>query len=274
MTENPLDIGSVTTTICGLMNFPAPSICSAGIIDEVMKAAEGARALPTQRGLVFAVDAVGMHLLDLVPNSVERLKEAAPISVGLRSVLPSVTPICFSTMFTGAPPQVHGVVKPERRLLECDTLFDAALRAGIQVAIVAVTGSSIDLMFKGRDLDYFSESYDPAVVARTVGLIEEGRHDFIVSYVQQYDDAHHNTTPRSSAARAAMSNHIEDFERIGEAVRANWSSKSSFLWFAPDHGAHVDPETGRGAHGSDLPEDMDLLHFVGVYAGDADSHER
>ena len=31
--------------------------------------------------------------------------------------------------------------------------------------------------------------------------------------------------------------------------------------FAPDHGAHVDPE-GRGDHGVDIPEDLEVFHYV------------
>jgi hypothetical protein len=35
--------------------------------------------------------------------------------------------------------------------------------------------------------------------------------------------------------------------------------------FAPDHGAHLDPETGKGSHGLDIYEDMVIRSFWGIY---------
>jgi hypothetical protein len=37
--------------------------------------------------------------------------------------------------------------------------------------------------------------------------------------------------------------------------------------FAPDHGAHINPSTGKGDHGLDIPEDMDIFHCYGIYPG-------
>jgi hypothetical protein len=51
---------------------------------------------------------------------------------------------------TGAQPQVHGIQKKEKPVLTCDTIFDALIRSGKKIAIVAVKGSSIDLIFRKR----------------------------------------------------------------------------------------------------------------------------
>jgi hypothetical protein len=163
-------------------------------------------------------------------------------------------------MFTGADPQVHGVKWPDRPVLTCDTLFDALIRAGKKPAIVAVAGSSIDRLFRNRSMDYFSEPYDPQVTDRVLSLLHDDRHDFIVAYHQEYDDALHRTTPHSDEAVRALQHHLDSFARLAAAVHSCWASYHRLILFAPDHGGHLDPDTGKGTHGLDIPEDMLVRH--------------
>jgi predicted AlkP superfamily pyrophosphatase or phosphodiesterase len=167
-------------------------------------------------------------------------------------------------MFTGAPPHVHGIQKYERPVLQCDTIFDALIRAGKKVAIVAVENSSIDLIFRNRELDYYSEEYDAQVTDRALELLDSGKHDFILAYHQEYDDTLHKTTPRSPEALQAMKNHIQSFDRIARAFNDSWKSYNRVILFASDHGAHIDRDTGKGTHGEDIPEDMHIQHFLGI----------
>ena len=37
------------------------------------------------------------------------------------------------------------------------------------------------------------------------------------------------------------------------------------LVVAPDHGAHFDEALGVGSHGLDIPEDMQVSHWYGIY---------
>ncbi len=170
----------------------------------------------------------------------------------------------MATMFTGAQPEVHGIRSPMRSVLTCDTLFDALIRSGKSLAVVAVKGSSIDLMFRDRELDYYSEPYDPEVAERTLRLLGEDQHDVIVCYQQEYDDLLHCSSPFSPECLQALSNHLHSFETIAEAVDHHWKSYSYGLVFASDHGAHTDPDSGKGDHGLEIPEDMHLLHCYGV----------
>jgi hypothetical protein len=166
-------------------------------------------------------------------------------------------------MFTGAPPRVHGITVYQKPVLTCDTLFDALIRAGKRPAIVAVANSSIDLIFRDRQMDYFSERYDPEVTQRTVELLRAGEHDFILSYHQEYDDALHATSPKSESSMRAAGNHVSAFAALAETARSAWAEHDHAVVFAPDHGAHVDIETGAGTHGQDIPEDMHVRHCYG-----------
>ena len=134
-------------------------------------------------------------------------------------------------MFTGAAPNEHGITKYEKPVLQCDTVFDALARAGKRVAIVAVKGSSIDTIFRGRDVEYFSEEYDPQVTSRTEALIEEDIHDVILAYLQEYDDTLHRTTPFSLDALQALRNNIAAFNRLSTIVHKEWARYDRAILF-------------------------------------------
>jgi len=71
------------------------------------------------------------------------------------SVMPSVTPVCFASMYTGAMPNVHGIQAYEKPVLSTDTVFDAFIRADLKPAIVSTANDSISCIFLERDMDYF-----------------------------------------------------------------------------------------------------------------------
>jgi len=78
-------------------------------------------------------------------------------------------------------------------------------------------------------MTFFSEGDDKAVTERTLEVIRDDHYDVIVVNQQDYDDSLH------------------------------------VLVFAPDHGAHIDPSSGKGDHGLDIPEDMELFHCYGIH---------
>jgi len=217
-----------------------------------------------ERCLVYAPDAVGRQVLDRHPGLAEEVGRVAPVREYLKSVFPPKTPVCFASMFTGAEPEAHGITVYERPVLECDTLFDALIRAGKKPAIVSVRDASADVIFRGRDMDYFSEPYDGGVTARVLGLIAAGEHDFILAYHQEYDDLLHKSGTFSPEALAAAGRHVNAFIELADSARKCWAGGSGAFVFAPDHGAHDDPETGAGTHGDDIPSDMDVIHFFGL----------
>jgi len=256
-------ITSVTPTICKLMGIEPPSLSTEEAIEDVLEKTMG--STPISRCLVYAPDAIGEYLYRDFRDDFLAVEELAPISVLLSSVYPTVTPVCFGSMFTGALPEAHGIVKYDKPVLRCDTIFDALLRAGKRVAIVAVEGSSIAKIFLDRDLDYFIEEDDAEVNEKTLEVIEDGHHDFILAYNQDYDDNIHALTPRAPEAIDAMRNHIRDFQRLAERFLERHRDEARLVVFSPDHGVHLDEETGRGSHGLDTPEDLEVRNFWGIY---------
>jgi len=266
MSSRDLTIMSVTPTICSCMGIESPGISESPAIPEVTELKDITLGTnPVERCLIFAPDAVGRMILDMLPELERRVSRLVPVSVPVSSVIPPKTPVCFASMFTGAEPLSHGITQYERPVLECDTMFDALLRSSKRVAVVAVQGSSMSVIFNNRDMDYFFEPYDPEVTQQTVEVLHGGEYDVIVAYHQAYDDQLHATTPFSREALSAVDSHVNDFEILSTAFHQAWQDRSRLLLFAPDHGAHIDPSTGHGNHGENIPDDMDLVHYYGIW---------
>jgi len=123
------------------------------------------------------------------------------------------------------------------------------------------------MIFRNRYITYFAEKDDKAVVERTVDVIEGNEYDVIVAYQADYDDNLHKTEPYSPICIQALERHIQDFIIMAEAANLHWKDINHVIAFTPDHGAHIDPSTGKGDHGLDIPEDMDIFHCYGVYTG-------
>ena len=132
------------------------------------------------------------------------------------------------------------------------------------IAIVAVHDSSMDLIFRERNIEYFSEQYDEDVLGRAVDLIKENRHNLIIVYQQEYDDLLHKNDPFSDVCIQAVANHVRSFNTIAKTARQEWVGQNNAIIFAPDHGAHVDSVTGKGDHCMNIPEDMQLFHWYGI----------
>jgi len=258
-------IASVAPTLCGLFGIRAPFDCGVPALEPVLgPARESLRDEPVRRCLVFAPDAFGSQLRPVRPDLFAAVAAAAPLEVPLRSIDPPWTPVCFASMFSGAMPERHGIRKYEKPALAIDTVFDAFARAGRRVAIVAVQDSSMDRIFRGRALDYYSEKYDPWVTEKAISLVAADRHDLVVAYHQEYDDVMHALGPAHPRALRGARNHVEAFVDLAAAFEEAWARHPRALVFAPDHGAHPDPSTGGGAHGTATDADMDVAHFWGV----------
>jgi Type I phosphodiesterase / nucleotide pyrophosphatase len=258
-------ITSITPTVCALLGIDPPSLSDRSFLPEVIEARDTQLAgRMVQRCLIFAPDAIGAWLAEKHPAKFDEVARHAPLRLRLRSVVPPKTPVCWASVFTGALPEIHGIrpVSP-RPVFHGDTLFDTVVRAGKRVAIVAVTDSSMDRVFRGRDLDYFAERYDPEVTDCVLNLLEVGTHDIIVAYQQEYDDLIHKTTPESIEALQAVEHHVEAFRLLAGAFSTQWRNYDRAIMWLTDHGTHVDATTGKGTHGEDIPADMIVEHFFG-----------
>jgi len=215
------------------------------------------------RILMYNPDAVAMWVYQKYTALFGDGGKHTSLALPLQTVMPSVTPVCFGTMYTGAYPETHGIRKYEKPVIKIDTLFDALLRAGKKCAIIADTKCSMGKIFLERDMDYFLFETIGEINAKAAELIEKDEHDLIAVYNGNYDSAMHKTGPESEESIAQLRDNIASFDMLVNKVKEHWTAHDTLFGFAMDHGCH-EIDGGCGAHGLDMPEDLNILHLYGL----------
>ncbi|MDD3626309.1 MAG: alkaline phosphatase family protein [bacterium] len=259
----------VTSTACKVMAINRPSSADGRIIEEVINAKKSLDIYKVDKFLFYSPDAVGRKLILKYPDEFKKVRKFTPIEVKIQSVYPPKTPVCYATMLTGTLPEVHGIKVYEKKTINTLSLFDSLVRyrMGTQVASIAVKDSSMDILFRNRHIQYFTEIYDKEVNDRAIELIKNKQFEFIFVYNQEYDDSLHRTGITSPESINAMKNHINNFTTLVQQCEKSWKEFNRAYLFAPDHGAHDFKDTRTGTHGDNIPADMDLIHFWGIYKG-------
>ena len=255
-------IKSITPTICNIMDIEYPELCSSlplcNYSDDFKRITENFIA---DKIVIFAPDAIGFHLYRYKPVVFDSIEKTMSLKIKLQSIYPTKTPIWFMPNEVLQVLTTIGIMKYEKTVLKCDTLFDALIGSGKKVAIIAVENSSVDKIFRNREIDYYSEKYDPQVTERVIEIIKKDKHDLIFAYQQEYDDKLHYGTPYDVHAIKAAENNISDFNKIVKLSEKYWKNYNIMFCFTPDHGAHIDPLTKKGDHGSSESDDMESLHY-------------
>lgn len=262
-------IGDLTPTLCALFGVPEPAECGAAGVAAVVDQAEHLTGRPggIARGLIFCPDAVGEVHRQKYPEKLARVEKLAGFRIPSASVMPSVTPVCYGTIFSGASPTVHGIRKYEKPVLEIPTLFDVFAEAGKEVAIVAVNGCSIDTIFRRRKVDYYSFRTDAQSFEMTKKLLEEDKYDLIISYYTSYDHLSHKHGPYAPVSEDALETAVRYFEELTALTERVWQRADRVVAWVPDHGNHVVDEHS-GTHGTNTPEDMVVNHFYRLRAAE------
>ena len=215
------------------------------------------------RMLIYNPDAIGEWFYEKYKPLFKSVEDNTDIKVPYLTAFPPKTPVCFATMFSGATPEVHGIMKYEKPVLKIDTLFDSWTRSNLKVAMVAVANQSIPKIFAERNIDYFLLKNDKAVIEKALELIKEDDYDIIEVYNQEYDDSMHRTHPQSKKSMRAARNYVESFDKMIVQIKENWKNHNTFTAFSTDHGTHR-TFFGLGMHGKNIPYDMNIVHFYGI----------
>ena len=215
------------------------------------------------RVFMYNPDAIALWVYQKYTSFFDGVWPHVQLALPLRTVMPSVTPVCFGSLYTGAYPEVHGIRKYEKPIIRIDTLFDALIRAGKRAVIVGDPQCSLSNIFLERDMDYFPIDSIEGINEKAMELIEEDRYDFMVIYNGDFDGTMHKTGPESGASLEALAGNVRAFDAFARAIEAKWTQHDTLLAFAMDHGCHeIDGQSG--SHGLDMPEDLNIMHFYGV----------
>ena len=265
LNKNSLD--TICAALCYAMGVKAPSISAPAnkdLVEYIDKVFAGEKA---DRILMYNPDAVAQWIYEKYASYCREAKHYTEIEIPLQTVMPSVTPVCFATMYTGAQPEIHGIRKYAKPVLTVETIFDAMIKAGKKCAIITSGECSISKIFLERKLDYFHYAKGEAVNranAMAAEVIIRDQHDFVVVYNGNYDSVMHKFGPESMEAISELRANSIDFATLSNLVERNWSAHNTLVGFAMDHGCH-EIDGNCGAHGLDMEEDLNIVHLYKGY---------
>ena len=263
MTERP-SLDTLCAALCKITGVaPPPQAAEADsrLLNYADTAFDGETA---DRLFMYNPDAIAEWLFEKYPAFFIEATARTELQLPYETVMPSVTPVCFGTMYTGVQPAVHGIRKYEKPVLKIETLFDQLIRAGKKIAIVADNTCSIGKIFLEREMDYFIYESEPEVNAKAAELILRDEHDAIIVYNGNYDSRMHKTGPESTAALGELLRNTHDFATFSELIRTRWQNHNTLVGFAMDHGCHaIDGDCG--SHGLDMEEDLYITHLYQAY---------
>lgn len=261
-------LDTVCASLAYAMGIDAPqqaAPCNSTLVEYIDKIFDGEKS---DRIVMYNPDAIAQWVYQKYSNLCGELQSYADIEIPLCSVMPSVTPVCFGTMYTGAQPSVHGIQKYEKPVITIDTLFDAMIRAGKKPAVVTYGKCSLSRIYLERDMDYFHNENGSAdwVNAVATELILRDEHDFILFYNGNYDSIMHKFGPESIEALSELRANVRTFAATSELIKRNWKHHNTLVGFAMDHGCH-EIDGGCGSHGLDMDEDLNIVHLYKGYPG-------
>lgn len=261
---NSLSITGVAAALCQAMGVEAPNQAEEAIQPLTQLVKDRAKAGRVDRIFMYNPDAIALWLYQKYTMKFAPVLRHTQLSLPLHTVMPSVTPVCFASLYTGAQPVVHGIRKYEKPVVRTDTVFDALLCAGKRIAILADTDCSIARIFLERNMDYFIYDTIEEINAQALKLIEQDQHDMIVVYHTDYDAIMHKNGTEAAVSLQALDADVAAFDCFAQAIQKYWKQHDTLLGFAMDHGCH-DIDNGCGSHGLDMAEDLNIMHFYGIF---------
>lgn len=265
MEINKISLDTLCAALCKVMGVDAPenaALPCETLTEYVDKVFAGKQA---DRIFMYNPDAIAEWIYRKYPHLMQEVIDRTDIEIPFCTVMPSVTPVCFGTMYTGAQPEVHGIKAYVKPVITIDTIFDAMIRAGKKCAIVSTARDSLSKIFLEREMDYYIYETVEEVDAKAAELIIEDKYDFMVVYNKDYDSKMHKFGPEGIEALAELRSNSEDFAMFDVLIQRYWKEHNVLVGFAMDHGCH-EIDGGAGSHGLDMPEDLNIVHFYKAYA--------
>ncbi len=264
---NTCSLDTLCAALAEAMGVEAPKFAAEpnrALQDYVRRILDGQKV---DRIFMFNPDAIAQWVYEKYPQLFGEVTSRAGLVLPMQTVMPSVTPVCFGTMYTGAQPEIHGIRKYEKPVIAIDTLFDALIRCGKRPAIISTAGDSMSKIYLEREMDYFIYDTMEQVNAKAAELILADRHDFIAVYNKNYDYIMHRTGPESMESLGELRANARTFGMFDEMIAEHWKQHNTLVGFAMDHGCH-EIDGGCGSHGLDMEEDLNIVHLYTLHPAD------
>ena len=261
---NEQSMTTVCGTLCYAMGIEPPEFATE-FNPELKAYIDGTlQGKKCDRILMYNPDAVAEWVYRKYPALTKEVAARTDIEVPLCTMMPSVTPVCFATMYSGATPEQHGIRKYEKPVLTVDTIFDALIRAGKKPVIISQNKCSVSMIFLNRPMDYFIYPNVEEEYAKAAEVILKDEYDFVVVYDTNYDARMHKCGPEGIEPLGELKANSRSFGWISELVKTAWKGHNTLVGWAMDHGCH-EIDGDLGSHGLDMEEDLNVVHRYKIY---------
>jgi predicted AlkP superfamily pyrophosphatase or phosphodiesterase len=236
----------IAATVSECLGVPRPAAADSRPIQPIV-----ADLFASDRLAIVAPDALGISAWGLWRHEMPILSRLHDHrGIRLRAVMPTITPVNFATMITGAPQQVHGIGAYTDDF-QCPTLFDVLRAEGKTSAGVGQKGyTGSELLGRCADHHGCADSRtDDEVADITMELARSERPDFVICQLGSTDDAFHRHGPSSRQVVPVLA---ETDARLGRMLDVLSKCGYAVIVLA-DHGQHDTP-TG-GTHGTESDDD-------------------
>ena len=261
---NTTSLDTIARALCNTMGIDPPPQSAPACEELTSYITSVFGSEKADRIFMYNPDAIGQWIYEKYPQLFKETVNCTDLAVPFLSPMPSVTPVCFATIYSGVQPEVHGIQKYEKPTLTAHTVFDSVIAAGKTAAIVAFHTCTISKIFRERDMDYFTYGTLDEVHAKAAELILKDEYDFIAVHAWNYDSVMHKHGPESLEALSEARVNSRTYASFDALIRTHWKHHNTVLGFAMDHGCH-EIDGNCGSHGLDMPEDRNIVHFYKAY---------
>ncbi|UCD44091.1 MAG: alkaline phosphatase family protein [Candidatus Bathyarchaeota archaeon] len=249
--QNSYDLRALAPTVCKILGVRPPRTAHVEPLLEVFE------TMGVQDRLaVVVIDAFGASTWAQVRIETPTFNAFANRHLlHLSAVMPTVTPVNFATMLTGAAPDVH-LIRSREDELTLETIFDVLRTRGKSSATAARALSTLGILLSPfADHSGIAESNGDHEVSSIAVEAMKGRPDLLWVQLLDVDDAGHKHGPVSSQGIEAAKR--ADLHLREMAVEAFWQGYA--IMVLADHGQHtVNGFDGSvtGTHGTIVDEDV------------------
>jgi predicted AlkP superfamily pyrophosphatase or phosphodiesterase len=231
----------IAPTVCQILGVRSPSCSVGGAIDPIVADLNDAKKVA-----VLVPDALGLFAWNLWRQEMPYLSSLHEHrSLVVRSVMPSITPVNFATMVTGATHYRHRI-NTFNDTFVCETVFDVLRQVGKASAGVGLHGyTGCELM--GRCADICGDAghgTDDDIVRVALEIAQSQGPEFIIVQLGQVDDVFHEFGPSSPSVVPMLKGTDERIARMISALKPLGYGTI----VVSDHGQHDVPDAPKGEH--------------------------
>lgn len=209
----------------------------------------------TNKLIVVVIDAFGVSTWEKAKRVTGFFNNLAQLHLKkIHSVMPSVTPVNFATMLTGARPEIHGI-RVRTQPLKHETIFHVLKEKNRKSATAARALSSLGILISPHaDILGIARTNEDEEVTQLALNAIENKADLIWVQLLDVDDCGHSHGPLSKESIDACVRAIANLKTIAVAA----TKRGYGLLALADHGQHSIVEKGvlRGTHGTNMEEDL------------------